>query len=158
MSNTNVYKALSFIDTCQTLGKIFLKTDNIEVNPCVVLIGQHETVTGPLHFFVKQEPSRKRKCDYSIELDYPMVSTKRPIFHYSGTLPIYERQIFNTPASINCLFEVKIRVHEALGLMVIKYNKNWGGYEFKVVKISAPEFEDPVRRAEKYAEYFDMRI
>ena len=62
------------------------------------------------------------------------------------------------PASMNCLFEVKIRAHEALDLMVIKDNKNWGGYEFEVEKISAAGFKDPLEQAERYAEYFDMRI
>ena len=59
---------------------------------------------------------------------------------------------------MNCLFEVKIRAHEAIDLMVIKDNKNWGGYEFKVEKISEAEFKDPLEQAERYAEFFKMRI
>ncbi|GBC01323.1 hypothetical protein RclHR1_04140008 [Rhizophagus clarus] len=62
------------------------------------------------------------------------------------------------PISMDCLFEVKIREHEALNLMVIQNNNNWCGYEFKVEKISSAQFKDPVKQAKRYAEYFGMNI
>ncbi len=62
------------------------------------------------------------------------------------------------PASMRCLFEVRIRTHEALDLMVIKNDTNWSGHEFKVEKISAAKFKDPVEQTERYAKYFDMGI
>ncbi|CAB5376116.1 unnamed protein product [Rhizophagus irregularis] len=62
------------------------------------------------------------------------------------------------PTSMDCLFEVRIREHEALDLMVIQDNNDWCGYEFKVEKISSAQFKDPVKQAKRYAEYFRMNI
>ncbi|RIA81580.1 hypothetical protein C1645_744422 [Glomus cerebriforme] len=47
------------------------------------------------------------------------------------------------PISMDCLFEVRIREHETLDLMVIRDNNDWCGYEFKVEKISSAQFKDP---------------
>ncbi|POG58831.1 hypothetical protein GLOIN_2v1727254 [Rhizophagus irregularis DAOM 181602=DAOM 197198] len=62
------------------------------------------------------------------------------------------------PTSMDCLFEVRIREHEALDLMVIQDNNDWCGYEFKVEKIFSAQFKDPVKQAKRYAEYFRMNI
>ncbi|CAI2170087.1 14179_t:CDS:2 [Funneliformis geosporum] len=62
------------------------------------------------------------------------------------------------PISMNCLFEVRIRKHVALDLMVIQNNNNWCGYESNVEKISSAQFRDPVKQAKRYAEYFRMNI
>ncbi|RGB23853.1 hypothetical protein C1646_773905 [Rhizophagus diaphanus] len=62
------------------------------------------------------------------------------------------------PISMECLFEVRIREHEALDLMVIQDNNDWCGYEFKVDKISSAQFKDPLKQAKRYAEYFRMNI
>src|SRR5690606_28579504 len=58
------------------------------------------------------------------------------------------------PVEMMSFYEGNAKGRDSIDLLVTENNNIWAGFEFKVEKITASDFEDPLKQVEKYLDYF----